>query len=153
VGAKVYVSSGSEEKIQKAQKLGAQGGYLYTSSTFVKDFLSQVPEGFDIIVDGAAGPGFNQLIDLAKPGGKIIFYGGHAGNIKEIIPAKVFWRQLTIMGSTMGSDLDFQHMRDFIEQHQIRPVIDSIYPLEKVSEAFDHMQNGKQFGKIILQMS
>jgi NADPH:quinone reductase-like Zn-dependent oxidoreductase len=152
-GSKVYVSSGSHDKIQKAQALGAAGGAIYHHSDFVKELLLQAPEGFDIIVDGAAGPAFNRLLDLAKPGGKVIFYGGHTGNITDVVPAKVFWRQLTIMGSTMGSDQDFNQMVQFINERQLHPVIDSRYPLEKVAEAFAQMESGKQFGKIILQMT
>jgi NADPH:quinone reductase-like Zn-dependent oxidoreductase len=151
-GAKVYVSSGSENKISKAIDLGATGGAIYHHSDFIKELLLQAPEGFDIIVDGAAGPGFNRLLDAAKPGGKIIFYGGHTGNITDVVPAKVFWRQLTIMGSTMGSDQDFSEMTQFINERQLRPVIDACYPLERVAEAFAQMESGRQFGKIILQI-
>jgi NADPH:quinone reductase-like Zn-dependent oxidoreductase len=149
IGAEVWVTSSSEEKIQKAIDLGAKGGARYTEDAWAKK-LAQRAGGFDLIIDSAGGEGFKDLIDLANMGGRIVFFGGTKGAF-TVMPQKVFWKQLSILGSTMGNESEFAAMMELIETHRIRPVIDSVFSLSEGSAAFDRMDNGTQFGKIILQ--
>lgn len=155
-GAEVWVTSGSEEKIEKAIELGAVGGTNYKTSDWHRDLLQKTgaPRSgyFNVIIDGAGGPGFSRLIDLAAPGARICFYGGSAGNITDIVPAKVFFKQLTILGSTMGTEAEFAEMVHFVSRKEIVPVIDSIFPLSEAERALRYMESGKQFGKIVLQI-
>jgi NADPH:quinone reductase-like Zn-dependent oxidoreductase len=148
----VYVTSGSNNKLQKAISLGANGGVNYREQDWHKKLLSETG-GFDVIIDSAGGKSFNYLIDLAKPGGKICFYGGTTGNFDNVSPQKIFWKQLTILGSTMGSDIDFIKMIHFINQHQITPVIDEVFPLKEGNQAFIKMEKSEQLGKILLQIN
>ncbi len=148
----VFVSSSSSEKIKKAKHLGAREGVNYSDDNWVSQLNSMVPDGFDIIVDGAGGPAFNALVKLAKPGGRICLYGGTRGKVPDFIPQPVFWKQLKIFGSTMGSPLDFRNMLKLINSKQIVPVIDQVFPLSQASEAFKKMDQGSQFGKIVLKV-
>ncbi|MCB0635510.1 MAG: zinc-binding dehydrogenase, partial [Lewinella sp.] len=107
---------------------------------------------FDLIVDSAGGPGFNDLLRLARPGGRIVTYGGTAGIIPDFRTQLIFWKQLSILGVKMGSDQDFADMLAFVAQHEMKPVVDSVWPLEHASGAMTHMAGGKQFGKIVLEM-
>ncbi|MEL6987179.1 MAG: zinc-binding dehydrogenase, partial [Bacteroidota bacterium] len=120
IGAEVYVSSSSDVKIQKAIELGAKAGANYKLDNWHKDFKKEVG-GFDVIVDSAGGPGFNHMIHLANRGGRIVLYGGTKGNWEKINPAHVFFKQLSILGSTMGSDQDFEQMLALVNQHKIVP--------------------------------
>ena len=129
--------------------MGAKDGKNYKSDSYVKDFQSEVG-GFDVIVDSAGGDGFSNLVKLANPGGRIVFYGGTNGNL-NINPQMVFWKQLSILGSTMGSDHDFAEMLAFVNQYQIVPVVDSIFELKDFKAAFDKMNKGEQFGKIVFK--
>ena len=153
-GAEVWVSSGSEEKIQKAIALGARGGVNYKVPTWYRDLLvkAKAPKRgyFDVIIDGAGGPGFARLIDLAAPGGRICFYGGTAGNITDVVPAKAFFKQLTILGTTMGTEAEFEAMLGFVEDKALEPVIDATFPLHEAEAALRRMDAGQQFGKIVL---
>ncbi|MCS6820143.1 MAG: zinc-binding dehydrogenase [Chitinophagales bacterium] len=149
--ASVFVTSSSDKKIEKAIHLGASGGVNYTKENWDKNLLEQHGM-FDIIIDSAAGKDFSKLIDLAKPGGKIVCFGGTAGNIIDLSPQKIFWKQLSILGSTMGSPKDFNNMLSFVNQHLIRPIIDIVFPLERGQHAMDRMSNKEQFGKIVLQV-
>lgn len=149
LGAEVYVSSSSEEKFKKAISLGVSGTFNYKSETWTGEALRQIG-GFDLIIDGAAGDTLNQLIAVAKPGGRIVFYGATMGNPGKLEARKIFWNQLKIMGSTMGSDQDFEGMLNLVERHRIKPVVDSVFPLKKATDAFDRMKAGAQFGKIVL---
>lgn len=147
----VYVTSGSDEKIQQSIALGAAGGVNYREDNFAEK-LAELCGGFDVIIDSAGGAGFAALLKNCRPGGRISFYGGTQGNIPELNPQFLFWRQISIYGSTMGNDAEFLEMLEFIDRHKIHPVIDSIYPLEEANDAFLRMAEGKQFGKIILKI-
>jgi NADPH:quinone reductase-like Zn-dependent oxidoreductase len=149
LGAEVYVSSSSAEKSQKAKSMGASGAFNYQSQTWTEEALEQTG-GFDLIIDGAAGDSFNQLITVTKPGGKIVFYGATKGNPGKLEARKIFWNQLKIMGSTMGSDQDFVQMLGLVTSFKIKPIVDSVFPFEKAVDAFDRMKMGAQFGKIVL---
>lgn len=153
VGARVYVTSGSQDKIEKAKALGAIDGFNYKEeSWFMK--AKEVTGGFDVVLDSASGKGFGSLIETARPGGRIVFFGGTDGAIGNIIPNKVYWRNLSILGTTMGTLQEFEDMLAFTEQHGIKPVIDKVYPaLSDAQQAFDYMHEGKQFGKIVLTNS
>ena len=149
-GCEVFVTSGSEDKLERARHLGAAGGANYHSGDWAEQ-LKQVAGGFDVIIDSALGDDFDKLLDLANPGGRIIFFGGTAGNIPALNGRKIFWKQLQILGTTMGSEADFKAMVDFTDQHQIVPVIDEVFLFAKAAEAFKKLADSSQFGKIVLK--
>ena len=101
-GAEVWVTSGSDEKIARAMELGAKGGISYRAENWVKTLAKEAGGAFDVIIDSAGGDAFGALLDAAAPGGRIVFFGGTLGNITDIPPGKVFWKQLSMLGSTMG---------------------------------------------------
>ncbi len=148
-GATVYVTSGSEEKLAKAIKLGAKGGANYKSEDWQKELTNQAG-GFDVIIDSAAGDGFSNFLKVANPGCRIAIYGGTRGKIQNLSPQILFWKQISIFGTTMGNDDDFKNMLDFVNQHQIIPVVDSVFDLKDGNAALDRMDKGLQFGKIVL---
>ncbi len=150
VGAEVYVSSGSNDKINKAKANGAAGGFNYKTNDWAKTALKTCGK-FDVILDSAAGDGFQQLLELLKPGGTIVFFGGTNGSIKEIKPNTVFWNNLNILGTTMGSDQDFMAMLKFVNQYQIKPKIHAVYDFNKAEKAINLMKNHDQEGKIVLK--
>lgn len=149
--AKVYVTSGSQEKIDHAKSLGAIDGVNYKNENWPQK-LEEKAGGFDVILDSALGEGFAHLLDLANPGARIVFFGGTAGNLPELNGRKIFWKQLSILGTTMGSARDFNEMLDFVNLHKIKPIIDSIYPLEEAEQAIRKMDSSSQFGKIVLRV-
>lgn len=149
-GAIPCVTSSSEEKLRRAHDLGAKAGALYTRSTWAREF-GEHHGPFDVIVDSAGGEGFGDLVDLAAAGGRIVFFGATRGNPSELPMRKVFWKQLSLLGTTMGSSTDFQMMTAFTARHAIHPVISHRFPLDRVSEAFALMEAGAQFGKIVIE--
>lgn len=144
-GANAVVTSSSAEKLAKAKELGAAAGFNYREESWAKGL-----EPVDLILDSAAGPGYNALIGLLKPGGRIVNYGATAGAPKRLDFFKVFWNQLKILGSTMGSPADFDAMLKFVGKHQIRPEIDRVVPLSEGSELVASMADSPQFGKLVL---
>jgi len=149
--ARVYVTSGSDEKIQKAISLGAAAGYNYTDAEWSQKAQKEAV-GFDIIIDTAGGPDFQKLIDLAMPGGRIVNFGRTAGNIGEITTRMLFLKQLSIFGTTMGTRDEFLSMIDFIESRKIKPILDKTFPLNDFTTALKRMENSEQFGKIIFNL-
>ena len=152
IGAEVWVTSSSEEKINKAIALGAKGGISYKTEKWPSTLSKQAGGGFDVIVDSAAGPGFSDLVDAAAPGGRIVFYGATQGIIPDLAASKVFWKQLSILGSTMGSEQDFAEMVRLFEEHKLVPVVEESFPLAEGESALQHMAEGLQFGKLVLQV-
>lgn len=149
--ANVFVTSGSDTKIQKAMTLGAKHGYNYNDENWSSEALKN-SGGFDIIIDSAGGSQFNKLIEIASPGGRIVNFGRTAGNITDINTRLLYWKQLSVLGSTMGTRDEFLSMLEFVEGHKLTPVIDKVFPLEDIAEAFAHMESGDNFGKIVLKI-
>ncbi|GGE29266.1 alcohol dehydrogenase [Marinithermofilum abyssi] len=148
-GAKVYVTSSSEEKIERSKQLGAVGGVNYTSENWVKQLRGLIG-GADLIVDGVGGPGFNDLISLTKIGGRIVTYGATNGPVPQYVLPKVFFKNMDIRGTTMGSPREFAQLLDLYERHQLRPVMDRSFHIEQATEAHQFMEKGRNFGKVTL---
>ncbi len=150
-GALPCVTSSSEEKLRKAHDLGAKAGALYTASGWAREF-GEHHGPFDVIVDSAGGDGFGDLVDLAAAGGRIVFFGATRGNPSELPMRKVFWKQLSLLGTTMGSPTDFQMMTAYVARHAIHPVVSHRFKLDDVAQAFALMEAGGQFGKIVIEL-
>lgn len=150
--AEVWVTSSSPEKIERAVALGAKGGANYTEEGWAAD-LAKRAGGFDVIVDSAGGPGFEALIDLAAPGGRIVFFGATRGNPPLLPMRKVFWRQLSLLGTTMGSPADWWAVTNYVAQHAIKPVVSDVIPIDRGGDAFALMERGGQFGKIVVRVT
>ena len=150
-GCRVFVTSGLGEKIERARHLGASAGVNYKSQDWAEQ-LEHLSGGFDVIIDSALGDGFAKLPDICKPGGRIVIFGGTAGNIPALNGRKIFWRQLQIIGTMMGSPDDFKAMLEMINEHEIVPVIDEVFPLAQAEQAVQKMGSSSQFGKIILNV-
>jgi NADPH:quinone reductase-like Zn-dependent oxidoreductase len=150
-GAVPCVTSSSPAKLERAHELGAKAGVLYNMPDWQVDF-GRHHGPFDVIVDSAGGTGFDHLIDLAAPGGRIVFFGATRGNPHELAMRKVFWRQLSLLGTTMGSPADFSAMLEFVKQHAIRPVVSEVFDLDDVASAFERMERGEQFGKLVVRL-
>ncbi len=149
-GAEVWVTSSSAEKIARAVALGAKGGFDYRSETWVADALRRAGP-FDVVIDSAGGEGFGKLIDVTASGGRVVFYGATRGD--AALPVrKVFWRQISLLGTTMGSPSDWAAMTAFVAEKRIRPVVSAEFPLERAAEAFGVMERGEQFGKIVVSI-
>jgi len=148
-GCKVFVTSGSGEKIDRARQLGALAGVNYKAQDWAEQ-LQHLAGGFDVIIDSALGDGFAKLPDLCNPGGRIVIFGGTAGNIPPLNGRKIFWRQIQIIGTMMGSTADFKAMLDFLNKHQVVPVIDEVFPLADAAKAIAKMEHSSQFGKLAL---
>lgn len=149
-GAVVHVTSSKGDKLARAKEQGAQLGVNYTQETWAKELKAEAKEGYDLIVDSAGGDGFASLIELARPGGRIVFYGATRGNPKGLDLRRVFWKQLRLQGTTMGTAADFAALLKLYADAKLRPVVDRTFALAEANEAFAHVAAAAQFGKVVL---
>lgn len=153
LGARVFVTSSSDEKLRRAIELGAAGGVNSSDENWAKELQKAIGGGADLCVDSIGGEVFPQLVRLTKPGGRIVTFGATRGPVPQLVMPFIFLKQLDILGSTMGNNEEFRQMVNLFEKHRIRPVLDRSYPLEQAAEALNRMKEGRQFGKIILKIS
>jgi NADPH:quinone reductase-like Zn-dependent oxidoreductase len=152
-GLEVWVTSSKDHKIEKAIAHGAMGGVNYTLPEWDKILSGQASSKFDLVIDGSGSEGISKMIPLMNPGGRIVIYGGTAGIMNELSPQRIFWKQLNILGSSMGSPEDFRQMLDFVITHEIKPIISHTFPLEQCNEAIALLGQNDQFGKICIEIT
>jgi NADPH:quinone reductase-like Zn-dependent oxidoreductase len=153
LGARVLVTSRSEEKIERAKKLGADGGLVPTSADWAKTMAKLAGgEGPDVVIDSVGGATFVQALALVRPGGRIVTYGSTTGAADGLEVRRIFWKQLTILGSTMGTARDFGEMLALVQQARLTPALDKVFPLAEVPAAHRRMEEAGQFGKIVVRI-
>jgi zinc-binding alcohol dehydrogenase/oxidoreductase len=150
-GAHVYVTSGSDAKLEAARTHGAAGGVNHSNPDWPAALVAQIGERPDVLIDGAGGDTFNKALDLLKPGGRLVSYGATTGPTPQLEVRRIFWKQLNVMGSTMGTRADFAAMVRLFAGG-LRPIVDRVMPLADASAAHRRMEEGHQFGKIVLKM-
>ncbi|MCH2201178.1 MAG: zinc-binding dehydrogenase [Fuerstiella sp.] len=148
-GANVWVTSSSSAKIDRAVELGAQGGFDYRDEGWWKQMAKDVGAP-NLIIDSAGGSGYGALLNLADTGGRIVNYGTTTGAPEKLDLFKLFWKQLHLIGSTMGSPADFRAMLKLVNEHKLRPVVDAVFPLKDGNTAVSRMASSPQFGKYVL---
>ncbi|KAF7511978.1 hypothetical protein GJ744_003211 [Endocarpon pusillum] len=166
MGTEVWVTSGSEDKIQRAVQLGARGGLSYREDGWEKKLLGLVRDGgnaattrtplFDAIVDGAGGDVVEKGAKILKPGGVIVSYGMTLGPKMPFLMQAVL-KNIELKGSTMGSRREFQEMIEFVRQKEIKPVISrtvqGLDNIEAIDDLFEDMKKGNQFGKLVIEIA
>ena len=152
VGAKTVVTSGSDEKLARAKALGADVAINYkTDADWHKTARKATDGGPTLTVDSTGGETFSKCLDIARPGGRVVVYGGTQGDTK-IKPFSIFWKHLDILGTSMGSPEDFTAMLDLFGGG-LRPAIDKVFPMADVVAAANHVLAGDQFGKVVLAIA
>lgn len=151
LGATVYVTSGSDEKLDAARGHGAAGGVNHHDPGWPAALIAKIGERPDVVIDGAGGETFNRALDLLKPGGRLVSYGATLGPAPNVEVRRIFWKQLNVLGSTMGTRRDFAAMLRFYADG-LRPIVDRVMPLAQAAEAHRRMEHAQQFGKIVLSI-
>jgi zinc-binding alcohol dehydrogenase/oxidoreductase len=151
LGARVFVTSGSDEKLEMAKQIGAEGGVNYNSEDWSKE-LKGMSGGADLSVDHVGGEGFDALVSLAKPGSRIVTFGATAGPKVTVVMPRIFLKHLTVLGTAMGTNEEFGAMLDLYAEHGLRPTINETFPLQETAAAMGHMEEGTGIGKIVLDI-
>ena len=150
-GAIVFVTSSSDAKLAKAKTLGADQLINYTTTDVAREVLRLTGKrGVDVVVDNVGEKTWASSIRAAAKGGRIVTCGCTSGpNPAEEIRL-IFWKQLSILGSTMGSDAEFAALMRAAPQ--LAPVVDRVFPLDEAKLAYERLMKGEQLGKIVIEM-
>ena len=158
-GCNVFVTSGDMNKLRKAKRMGARAGVLYTEPDWDKTLLDKLPDDrrfIDAIIDSAGGDIISRAVTLLKPAGVVVSYGMTLGP-SMAYSMKAVGRQIKLVGSTMGSWVDFADMLDCVRVHRIRPVVVTVFEgglddLAGIDALIGEMDKGRQFGKLVVKI-
>lgn len=151
LGAKALVTSSSDEKLERARELGADATVNYTSG----DVGAAVKEatggkGVEVVLEHVGEATWQTSLQAARAGGRIAVCGATTGPNPPAALHRIWWKQLTIYGSTMGTREDFEGAYALVKSGRALPVVDSVRPLAEARAAHERMEAGEQFGKLVL---
>lgn len=150
-GATVFVVASNEEKAERALELGAHTVIDRSRTDWSREIQKLTGgRGVDLVVDNVGAATLNASIKAVARGGRIVIVGNTSGPRVEIDIRYIFSKQISLIGSTMGSHQDFRQIAALLEEKRLRPVIDRVMPLGEGHKAFGVMERGDQFGKIVL---
>jgi NADPH:quinone reductase-like Zn-dependent oxidoreductase len=152
-GARVIVTSSSDEKLAKAKALGADETINYKSEPIAKRVLDMTGgRGADVVYDNVGEATWGESLRAARRGGRVVVIGATTGGFPPADLQRIFVRQLSIFGSTTGSMAEYRDLYRLAGQGRFKPVIDSVFPLEQATEGLGKLERAEQFGKIVLDI-
>lgn len=153
IAGKVFVTSSSRAKLDRALEMGADGGVDYGSDDVGVGIRNLTHKrGVDLVVDSAGGTSLESGVRALRKGGRMVIAGATAAARTEIDVRRLFWNQIAIVGSTMGSDEDVSDMLRSVAGSGLRPIIDRSFALSDAADALRYLDSGDQFGKIVVEM-
>ncbi|MFD1172108.1 zinc-binding dehydrogenase [Oceanobacillus picturae] len=148
VGARVIVTSRSEEKLEKAKALGADV-VLLDSEDWVKQLEN---ETVDLVIDSVGRATFKRSLDVLKKGGRMVIFGATTEDTIDFDLRSFFYGQYQLFGSTMGSRQELRALLDHMKNFNMHPIVDKTFEIDNMQEAFDYLEVNKQFGKIAIKL-
>ncbi len=151
LGARALVTSSSDEKLERARALGAEAAVNHATG----DVLGAVKEatggaGVEVVVEHVGEATWQTSLQAARAGGRIAVCGATTGPNPPAALHRIWWKQLSIYGSTMGAREDFEAAYELVKSGRAKPIVDSVYPLAEARAAHERLEAGEQFGKIVL---
>lgn len=151
-GARVYVTSHSDQKLQRAMDLGADGAVNYTQPDWPDEIRRISRGGFEVVIDSVGTATFNPALDLLVAGGRMVTFGSTSGSGTSLEIRQLYHKQISLMGTMMGSPQEFAQVLATVNCGKIEPVIDTTFPLGEASAAHHRLEDQEQFGKVILSI-
>ena len=153
-GARVWVTSGSDEKLDRARTLGADETLNHHTQDVAREVRARTGKrGVDVVIDCVGEATWASSLGALGKRGRIVTCGGTSGPMLETDVRRLFWNQWTIMGSTMGSDAEFSAIVQELRAGRLLPPVDSTFPLERSVDAFARLESGRQFGKVVITVA
>ena len=150
-GARAIVTSGSDEKLARARALGADETINYRNQDVAKEVRRLTNKrGADVVVENTGEQTWETSLKALARAGRLVTCGGTTGPMVTTDVRRLFWHQYTIMGSTMGNRREFEAVATLFARGELKPVVDSVVPLARARSAFERMQRGEQFGKVVV---
>jgi len=151
LGARVIVTSSSDEKLARARELGADATVNHAEA----DVAAAVREatdghGADVVVEHVGEATWKTSLQVAASGGRVAVCGATSGPNPPANLHRIWWKQLTVLGSTMGTQADFQAVYELVASGRAEPIVDRAFPLAEAAAAHEHLEAGRQLGKVVL---
>ncbi|TML33737.1 MAG: zinc-binding dehydrogenase [Actinobacteria bacterium] len=153
LGARAIVTSSSDEKLERARELAADAAVNHADG----DVIEAVKEatggkGVDVVLEHVGEATWQRSLQAVRTGGRIAVCGATSGPNPPAALHRLWWKQLTIYGSTMGTKEDFEGVYELVKAGRARPVVDTVLPLAEARAAHERLEAGEQFGKIVLSI-
>jgi len=154
LGARVAVTSSSDEKLERAVGLGAELAINHGSGADVPAAVkAHFGRGVDVVVDTVGESTWNGSLKAMRPGGRLVTCGATSGPSVQLDLRRLFWFQWSLLGSTMGTSREFAQVVELGNRGLLRPVVDHVYPLSEGADAYRRLASSQQFGKLVLEVS
>lgn len=153
IGAEVWVTSGSDEKLARARDFGADHTLNHRTQDVAREIRAATGKaGVDVVVDNVGAATWKQSLAALGKRGRLVTCGGTSGPTVETDVRRLFWNQWSILGSTMGNDAEFEAITEHLCAGRLLPPVDREYPLSQGRDAYARLKAGDQFGKIVLRV-
>ena len=153
IGARAWVTSGSDEKLARARELGADETFNHRTTDVAREIRARTNKrGVDVVIDSVGEATWSKSLGALGRAGRLVTCGGTSGPMVQTDVRRLFWNQWTIMGSTMGNDAEFDAITAELCDGRLLPQIDSVHPLSDARRAFERLASGEQFGKIVVRI-
>jgi NADPH:quinone reductase-like Zn-dependent oxidoreductase len=153
-GARVIITSGSDEKLARARELGADHTVNYRTNPAWEKAVLEITDGVgvDLTVETAGAGTLNRSLKATRAGGTVALLGALTGVSAEVATGLILMKRIRVAGILVDSRAAFEAMNRFIEHHEIRPVIDKRFAFDELPDALRHMEAGRHFGKIAVTL-
>jgi NADPH:quinone reductase-like Zn-dependent oxidoreductase len=153
IGARALVTSSSDEKLERARELGADATVNHGNGD-VRAAVKEATDGagVEVVLEHVGEATWQTSLQSARVGGRIAVCGATSGPNPPAALHRIWWKQLTIYGSTMGARSDFEAAFELVKSGRAKPVVDSVHPLADARAAHERLEAGEQFGKIVLRI-
>ena len=152
LGGRVIVTSSSPDKLERARELGADATFNHETDDVVAGVKEVTGGGAHVVVDNVGEATWKRSLDAARPEGRVCVCGATTGPNPPANLHRIWWKQLTVFGSTMGSQADFEAVYELVVSGRASPVVDAVFPLAEAAAAHERLEAGEQLGKIILRI-
>jgi NADPH:quinone reductase-like Zn-dependent oxidoreductase len=154
LAGRLFVTSSASDKLDKAVEMGADAGINYREEDVGRSVRRLTGKrGVDVVFDSAGGPALEGALRALRKGGRLVLAGATAGGSAEVDVRRLFWNQLEVIGSTMGSNADVSDMLRHVAGAKLRPRIDRTWPLAEGPAALAYLEQEDRFGKVVLEVS
>jgi len=153
LGAQTIVISSSDAKLERARGLGAAAVVNHDSGDVVEAVMEATEgRGADVVVEHVGEATWQRSLQAARQAGRIVVCGATTGPNPPAALHRIWWKQLTIYGSTMGTKADFEGAYELVTSGRAKPIVDRVFPLADARAAHEYLESGAQFGKVVLSI-
>src|ERR671915_2085114 len=150
LGARAIAVSSSEAKLERLRELGADATLNYGTQDVAAEVRELTGGGADVVIEHVGEATWQGSLQAARPGGRIVVCGATSGPNPPASLHRLWWKELTVYGSTMGTKEDFEGAYELVRTGRARPIVDRVFPLSEARAAHEHLERGDQLGKVVL---